>query len=747
MEPENLSRALMATFLGELEEHVHAINENLLALEKGAEPGERSERVQALFRAAHSLKGASRAVCVIPLESACHRLEGLLALVRDGRLDLGKPVIQVLFHAADVIHDVGNRLKGGGDLAGSQLEGLVKSINDLVGRGMIPGALVSTLSFGEVKRPNAVVDGLPGVPESPFQSGSISDSVRVSSIKLDSMMKRSGELLVASRVLELRRSRMDEISGQIGRWMVDWRMVAKSGRVQNKAMDAKGQADFVRSIRKAEGERLKWMSKELASLGAAITADQRVLDTAVQRMDEEARAIRMLPFGQIFQFVQRAVRDIARSAGKEVEVVMEGGEVEMDRAILEGLRDPLLQLARNAVDHGIETPSVRRGCGKPGAGRITVSAGLRGASVVVILADDGTGLDPVAIRAQAEKHGIGVPADERDLFRLVFLPGFSTARMITEVSGRGIGLDIARTQVENMHGSIDVSSISGQGCRIIIEVPLTLTTVRALMLVAGGRQFAVPISGVRRLLRSDLSGFRQVEGRQVLMVDNVPVTVAVLADLMGLTPDERQHSLGKIPLVVLVAGDSLLAVAVDELINEQELLVKNPGTRLSHLKAILGVAVLPDGGTVPIINPSELVRLGASSKGIRAEKRGAETGRRKRLLVADDSLTTRSLEKSILEGAGFEVYAVQDGIEAWEVLKNRGADLLVSDCDMPRMTGFDLTRTVRGSKKFRDLPVILLTGLESDADKARGMEAGANAYLLKSGFDQRILIETIRQLI
>jgi two-component system chemotaxis sensor kinase CheA len=471
------------------------------------------------------------------------------------------------------------------------------------------------------------------------------------------------------------------------------------------------------------------------------------MEVAVKRMDEEARAIRMLPFVQVFQGLERAVRDLAASAAKEVEVGMEGGEVEMDRAILEGLRNPLLQLVRNAVDHGIEPPDARRAAGKPGCGRIAVSAGLRGASVEITVSDDGRGLDLAAIRAQAEKRGIPVPKDERELFRLIFLPGFTTARMITEVSGRGVGLDIARTQLEALHGSLEVSSVFGRGCKFTMEVPLTLTTVRALMMTAGGRPFAVPLSGVKRLLRADPGEFRQVEGRQVLMVDGAPVTAARLADLLNIPPDERRRPAGKMPLVVLAAGERLLAVVVDELLEEREILVKNPGPRLSNLKTILGVTVLPDGGTALILSPGELIRVGSTTKGNRSVVPEAESKRRKRLLVADDSLTTRSLEKSILEGAGFEVATVRDGMEAWESLKNREVDLLVSDCDMPRMNGFDLTKAVRGSKRFRDLPVILLTGMESDADKARGLEAGANAYLLKSGFDQKALVETIRQLL
>jgi two-component system chemotaxis sensor kinase CheA len=231
------------------------------------------------------------------------------------------------------------------------------------------------------------------------------------------------------------------------------------------------------------------------------------------------------------------------------------------------------------------------------------------------------------------------------------------------------------------------------------------------------------------------------------MIDRAPVTVARLADLLGLPPVEAVPGTGKTPLVILAAGERLMALVVDDLLAEREVLVKNPGSRLGRIRTMLGVTVLPDGGTAIILSPAELVRAGSAAKGTPVAAPEAGAKRRKRLLIADDSVTTRSLEKSILEGAGFDVVAVPDGTEAWASLNARMPDLLVSDCDMPRMNGFDLTRAVRESERFRDLPVILLTGMETDADRARGLEAGANAYLLKSGFDQKLLVETIRRLL
>lgn len=719
MDREKLAASLMATFLAELDEHVIVLNENVLALEKSPGPAGRAGRIQALFRAAHSLKGAARAVGVTPLEAACHGLEELLAEARDGRMVLDQPVIELLFDAADAIQDAGVRLRAHRDFAGSSLNGLPARFRGRAGSLRVPDSSVPEMPGTTTAGPGESV---------PVEGAS--DWVKVASDRLDSLLKRSEDLLIASRSHEVRRTQVDELQRLVGRL---------SSEVQ-----AASRRDPARRL---EGERLRRISREVDGLSAAFISDQRSLEVAVRRMDEEARAIRMVPFEQVFQGLERAVRDLARDAGKEADVVLVGGDVELDRAVLEGLRDPLLALTRNAFDHGIETASDRRAAGKPERGRITITAELRGASVRVTVTDDGRGLDLDAIRAAAVRLGWPVPDDQRELSRLIFLPGVSTARKLTEVSGRGVGLDIARSRLRDLRGTHEVDSTPGVGASFTLAVPLTLTTIRVLMLVAGGQVLAIPLSGVQRLLRINPAEVRPLGDATAVMVDDSPVVAVRLAGLLELPEDDRSRPAGRIPLVVLSAGDRRLAVVVDELLAERSIVVKHPGPRLQQLKGLLGVTVLPDGGTALILSPAELVQAGLSSRAAPVLATESAATRRKRLLIADDSVTTRSLEKSILEAAGFEVEAAYDGEDAWQSLKLRRPDLVVSDADMPRMDGYQLTRAIRGSKRLAGLPVILLTGMEREADRSRGLEAGADAYLLKSGFDQKMLIETIRQLL
>ena len=478
-------------------------------------------------------------------------------------------------------------------------------------------------------------------------------------------------------------------------------------------------------------------------------ADWRALARATRPLDDDVRRARMVPFIEACRGLERAVRDLAVASNKEARVVIEGGEVELDRALIENLRDPLLHLVRNAVDHGIEPPAARRDAGKPPAGTVTVRAEVAGPSVRVTVSDDGRGLDRETIAAQARRKGLPAPASDRDLQRLVFAPGFSTARIITDISGRGVGLDVVRTQVEALHGSIELGNDAGRGAAFTLLLPLTLTTLRALLVVAGGQTFAVALSAVERIVRFSADEVRSIETREVLELDGWPVPVVPMAAALGLPAPEARPG-ARASAVVLTAERERVAFVVDELVSEQEVVLKRLGGRLKRVRYISGATLLASGDVALILNAAELVGESVQrpvKASLEAQLRAAPVEHRRRIVLADDSVTTRALEKSILEGAGYEVLAAIDGSEAWRLLQDHGADLVVTDVEMPRMDGFALTEAIRRSPRFRELPVVLVTALDREGDRARGLDAGANAYLVKSGFDQRNLLATIAQLI
>jgi two-component system chemotaxis sensor kinase CheA len=340
--------------------------------------------------------------------------------------------------------------------------------------------------------------------------------------------------------------------------------------------------------------------------------------------------------------------------------------------------------------------------------------------------------------------------DDAQIAQCIFLPGFSTSSALTTVSGRGVGLDAVRASVEQMRGIVDVGSVAGEGTHFTLTLPLTLTTIRALLVRAGGEAFAIDSASVIELRRVALDTIRSVGGRDMLSVHGRLVPIAPLAALLSLEILPPSALTSKVPVVVLGGTGQDAALIVDELLDEQEVVVRTLGSRLKHVRHIAGATILGNGRVALILNNRDLLET-ALGRGISGSLTVAPAGTavptRKRLLLVDDSLTTRTLERSILESAGYEVVAVADGVEAWAILQESGADLVLSDVDMPRMDGFALTETIRSSKRFRTLPVVLVTARESDEEKARGLAAGADAYLMKSGFDQQVLLEAVGQLL
>jgi two-component system chemotaxis sensor kinase CheA len=461
----------------------------------------------------------------------------------------------------------------------------------------------------------------------------------------------------------------------------------------------------------------------------------------------------MLPFAQSCAGLDRMVRDLGLSMDKEVDLAIAGGDVEIDRSILEGLRDPLRHMVRNAVDHGIEPPHERRHAGKPARGRVTASAQLRGERVEVTVSDDGRGLVVAAIKRQARQRNVPLPPDDRDIAQVLFTPGFSTAQgeSATMVSGRGIGLDVVKTQVEALHGKIDVSFVAGHGTRFVLTLPLTLTLIRVLMVSAGGHVFAVNGANVHKLLRVDPAELHPVGGRATLTLDGKVIPAASLRETLGLPRLERRQEGARRPVMVLAAEERRVAFLVDELLAEQEVMVQGLGARVRHARNLAGATILPDGAVALVLNAADLVQGviagGASESLLATVARAGEHKRQRRLLVVDDSVTTRSLEKSILEASGFLVSIASDGRQAWEMLQADGADLVLTDAEMPRMDGFQLTAAIRSSERFRSLPVILVTGLETAESKERGMKAGASAYVVKGEFDQPTLLRLVDELL
>jgi two-component system chemotaxis sensor kinase CheA len=434
----------------------------------------------------------------------------------------------------------------------------------------------------------------------------------------------------------------------------------------------------------------------------------------------------------------------------------------LDKRVLEQIKDPLIHMLRNAIDHGIEPPEQRVALGKPRSGTITLTAEQLGKDVVICVSDDGAGLDLDAIRQAIMRHGLDAQAlSETELVEIIFKVGISTSPIITDISGRGVGLDVVRRNVEALHGRIDVDWTPGEGAAFTLTLPLRLTSSHGLLLRASNQLFAIPLNAIERILYISPQEIAPLGGQDTIRYNGRPLTLVRLNDVLELPhTDGQRDSVGlskgkaRILVVILAAAERRMAFAVDELVGEQEIVIKGLGKQLTRVGGIAGAAVMGSGEVVLILNVADLIRLAMRGKrrsvlDARPETApSGETRAQRRILIVDDSITTRTLEKNILEAAGYTVQLAIDGHEALSAIATGGMpDLIVSDIVMPRIDGFELTRRIKDDPNTVNVPVILVTSLGSSEDKARGIEAGADAYIVKSSFDQNNLLETIEQLI
>lgn len=484
----------------------------------------------------------------------------------------------------------------------------------------------------------------------------------------------------------------------------------------------------------ASGRLHRLRGSPLADEAAAI---ERELGGGARRVARSALHLRMQPFAEVAAGLDRTARELARDRGKQARVVVAGGEAELDREVASSLREPLLHLVRNAIDHGIEPPAVRAHAGKPEEGTVRVSASVTGTRVRIAVADDGAGIDLDALRAAA-----GADLAAADAVELAFQPGVSTAGAVDHVSGRGIGLDAVRNRIEALGGAVRVDpggadpAGTASGTVVVLDVPVTLAVLRVLLVEVEREVVGLPAESVEHLERVEPGRFRQADGELVLVGD-----VATRAVPLGAALGFSAPSLPTRPCVALRVDGGDAVLLVDRALDEQEGLVQRLPER-GVSPQVFGAVVLPDDRVALVVNPSTCLRTGPA-----VTVAAPGSGRPPTVLLVEDSATTRVLEHGILAGAGYVVLDAGDGGEAWRLLGEHHVDVLVSDVDLPSMSGIELCRAVRASARLSRLPVVLVTGLASDEDRRRGLEAGADAYLVKSAFDQGTLLDAVRRVL
>ncbi|CAM3728630.1 hybrid sensor histidine kinase/response regulator [Polynucleobacter arcticus] len=714
---------LSALFKIESAEHLQKLDAGLLQLEKT--PNDQA-LIQEIFREAHSLKGSARMLGLIEIQGLANTVEDMLGAVRAGNLAVTAEIVKPQLATLDRIRTMVAEAVG---------DVIPQGLNQIESTQQTPSELVSTTVAAQIEgrhqaasipaafqaRPQPKTDSVIN-----GRSNSLDfriDTLRVDAKKLDFLLSQAAELVVSrSRIL---------------RWQAEF-------------------SDMINKLQNKEIESEQW-AKEMQLMHSKLAEDAGRLNVITEEIESEIQSLRLLPISTLLEQFPRMVHDLAAEVNKQVDLVFEGEGTVADKRIIEEMKSPLMHMLRNAVDHGIELPEVRINNGKPPVGKILIKVSQDADHVRLDVIDDGKGLDLEAIRQQAVKRHIftdeqAIGLDETQLKNVLMTPGFSTNKMITDISGRGVGLDVVRSSVERMHGTLAIESVTGKGMTFTLNLPVSLTSTRVMILREWGENYALPCEAIyfSKILKPEELLVR--EDRQCFYHNDEIITVNRLGTLLERSLQPVDPGLATVCVVIRVA-DFSFGLIIDELHNEEDIVLKAPPPPIKRLRNISGVTILDSGLVCAVLNASDLAKTvrqthqKMTSDQSVLESPIASSVKAKSLLLVEDSIVTRIQEKRILEAAGYEVVTAVDGLNAWNLLNSRSFDAIVSDIMMPNMDGLELAAKIRSNRKFADIPIILVTSLASEDDRRRGLDVGADAYISKSDFDQTVLLDSIARLI
>lgn len=800
---------LVAIYKNEAKDHIESITTNTIALKTTEDRSDKQACIEQVYRELHSLKGASRAVGFSLMERVCQGLESLFSRVQKGSVKLGSEEYDFIVETADNMHDILEAFDSSNrDLESPVLEKQLKRINTLGEakdpmferdarqekqsadefeenstdemlqaqveqsvdspdeEGVAEQSIEAEVASERVREP---VEEVSTQSEMLSSNKSASDDVvRVSAQRLTAVLLESEEMLSAKLSAITNAGTLRAIRASSSEWEKEWGKIQPAlHRVEQAAKRHNMQSDSRISIKREldriidflywNGEFMKSVDKKLGDITHNMDRDNLQLSNMVDNLLDDMKHVMMFPFSSMLQIMPRIVRDISREKGIVVDLEINGGDIEIDRRILEDMKDPFIHLIRNSLDHGIESPAERKAAGKPEKGKITIDISPKDNNVEVRISDDGGGIhisklkSTLLMNKEATKAEIDGFSDEQ-LLMSIFRSGISTSPIITEISGRGLGLAIVHEQVENLGGAIQIVSEEGVGTTFIIQLPLTVATFRGILARVSGRFFVFPTMYIERVVRFQDHEVVTVGNLETIRVDQQTLSLVRMADVLGL-PKSATQNRSQCEAFIVRINDQRIAFWVDEVISEQEVLFKKLGEQLIRVRNIAGATIMGSGTPIPIINMKDIMKtaLGlkkiAQSQTTPESQENASTQIGKKAVIAEDSITTRLLLKNILETAGYTVSAAVDGFEAYNILRNEPADIVVSDVDMPRMSGFELTAKIRDDDMLKDTPVVLVTALSTDEDKRKGIEAGANAYIVKSSFEQGKLLEVMERLL
>ncbi|MGA2718966.1 MAG: hybrid sensor histidine kinase/response regulator [Candidatus Acidiferrales bacterium] len=757
-------------FRGEVESQMRVFTAGLLALEGG---GSAKEHLAATMRAAHSIKGAARIVRLDVAVQLAHSMEDCLVAAQEGvLLTLEPAAIDVLLHAGDVLARLGtleeSAVPAWVEEQSASVEQILSQLADVrAGKFVAPAptpAPPPAVASANAAPPQAEppsVDAPVSAPSAPAQAATpvapappppravrsavgTDRSIKVTAQTLNRLMGLAGESLVQSRWFE---PFSESLLGLKHRYSEINRLLES---LQSSVPSSSEAGVMLAEARRKLQETRRWTAERHAQLDGFGIRSAGLSD----RLYREVVASRMRPFGDGVEGFPRLVRDLARQLGKQAQLEILGANTEVDREILDRLEAPLNHAIRNSLDHGIERPEVRIAAGKPPSGTIQLEARHRAGLFVLTVSDDGRGVDIEVLRATVIAKGLAAPEmatsfSEAELLEFLFLPGFSTAEAVTDISGRGVGLDAVQEMAKSVGGLASISTRPGQGLAIQLELPLTLSVLRTFVAEISGEPFAFPLTRIASVVKVNRSDLSTLEGQQYFSLDGERIGVVSALEVLDIPGKPNWGE--QISVVLLGDRATRYGLAVDRFVGEYEMVVRPLDPRLGKVPSISAAALMDDGSPVLIVDVDDLARSvetllhGGRLRGL---GRGEIAQlKHKRILVVDDSVTVREVQRSLLQNRGYVVEVAVDGIDGWNALRAGSYNLTITDVDMPRMTGIELVSKIKADPKLHTLPVIIVSYKDREEDRMRGLDAGADRYLTKSSFHDETLLSAVAELI
>jgi len=757
--------SMLHLFHIEVENQVALLNDGLLALERDPQA---TAALASLMRAAHSIKGAARVVQLGAAEKVAHMLEDCFVAAQEGKVRFAGEHIEVLLRGVDMLTRIAQDAAVGVEqwlsAPHAEIDPLVEALSALLTSAstvhMAPPTSAEAIHPQPVHDAPALPGGQTAQPPPTEEPPALAQSIlqesggkgrvlRVTAENLNQLIGLAGESLVEARWLQPFAGSLLQLKSS----HVELSEILEKLREVWQGLDVPARAEgYVHAARRKVDECRQMLSDRLTELELFVRRSEHLAD----RLYRAAIASHMRPFEDGVQGLPRMVRDLARTLGKQVKLDIIGRSTEVDRDILERLEAPLSHLLRNAIDHGIETPAERLAAGKPAEGTIRLEAGHRAGMLSITVSDDGRGVDVEHVRhtivskhlATAEVAG---ELTEAELLEFLFLPAFSTAAAVTEISGRGVGLDVVHSMAQEVGGVVRAVSEPGQGVRFHLQLPLTLSVLRALLVDIAGEPYAFPLARIERALLVPKADIAVLQDDQYVMVDDHPVGLVSAHQVLEV--QESHADAEALPVIVVSDRSNRYGLVVDRFLGETELVVQPLDPRLGKIPDISAAALLEDGSPVLIVDVEDMVRStdnllsGRRLRQVSRPARDTASKPRKRVLVVDDSMTVRAVQRKLLEQNGYEVEVAVDGMDGWNAVRVGHYDLVITDVDMPRLDGIELVRRIKHDPQLQCLPVMIVSYKGQDADRLRGLEAGANAYFTKSGFHDATFLQAVLNLI